>query len=66
MQDRQTAGIDLPVKMLAWDDADDAVWLTYNDPAWLAQRHGLGAASSAAVAALAAAMTAVSAAVGRP
>src|SRR5215469_12694269 len=28
MQDKQTAGIDLPVKALAWEDADRKVWLT--------------------------------------
>ena len=28
MQDRQTAGIDLPVKALAWEDADGRVWLS--------------------------------------
>jgi uncharacterized protein (DUF302 family) len=49
IQDRQTAGIDLPLKALAWEDADHKVWLTYNDAAWIAQRHGLGAASAAAV-----------------
>ena len=52
MQDRQTAGIDLPLKALAWEDADGAVWLTYADPRWLARRHGLGAASGGAVAAM--------------
>src|SRR5215469_7045519 len=36
MQDRQTAGIDLPLKALAWEDAEGAVWLTYSDPSWLA------------------------------
>jgi uncharacterized protein (DUF302 family) len=59
MQDRQTAGIDLPVKALAWEDAAGAVWLTYNDPRWLAGRHGLGAASAVAVAAIEAGMAAV-------
>jgi uncharacterized protein (DUF302 family) len=59
MQDRQTAGIDLPVKALAWEDAAGAVWLTYNDPRWLARRHGLGAASAGAVAAIEAGMAAV-------
>jgi uncharacterized protein (DUF302 family) len=39
MQANQTAGIDLPVKALAWEDADGAVWLTYNDAGWLADRH---------------------------
>jgi uncharacterized protein (DUF302 family) len=48
MQDRQTSGIDLPVKALAWQDADGKVWLAYNDATWLAERHGLGAASETA------------------
>ena len=37
----QTAGIDLPMKALAWQDADGQVWLSYNDPAYLAARHGI-------------------------
>jgi uncharacterized protein (DUF302 family) len=41
MQVRQTAGIDLPLKILVWRDEADAVWLGYNDPAWIARRHGL-------------------------
>jgi uncharacterized protein (DUF302 family) len=53
MQDRQTAGIDLPLKALAWQDADHKVWLTHNDAAWIAQRHGLGPASAQAVKAMA-------------
>ena len=36
----QTAGIDLPLKALAWQDAAGMVWLAYNDPASLASRHG--------------------------
>jgi uncharacterized protein (DUF302 family) len=36
-----TAGIDLPLKMLAWEDADGKVWLAYNDPRWIAERHGV-------------------------
>lgn len=51
MQDRQSAGIDLPLKALVWEAADGKVWLVYNDPAWIAQRHGLGAASAASAAA---------------
>ncbi len=42
MQDRQTVGLDLPAKMLAWQDADSRVWLTYTDAAWMGERHGLG------------------------
>lgn len=37
----QTAGIDLPMKALAWEDADGQVWLTYNDPGYIAARHGI-------------------------
>jgi uncharacterized protein (DUF302 family) len=40
MQSHQTLGIDLPLKVLAWEDASGKVWLSYNDPAWLAARHG--------------------------
>ena len=36
----QTAGIDLPLKALVWQDAQGQVWLGYNDPAFLARRHG--------------------------
>jgi uncharacterized protein (DUF302 family) len=39
MQAAQTIGIDLPLKALAWEDATGKVWLSYNDPAWLTDRH---------------------------
>jgi len=54
MQDAQTAGIDLPLRALAWEDADGRVWVTTNDTAWIAARHGLGEASAAAVSAVSA------------
>jgi len=41
MQAEQTIGIDLPLKALVWEDARGGVWIAYNDPAWLAVRHGL-------------------------
>jgi uncharacterized protein (DUF302 family) len=41
MQATQTIGIDLPLKALAWEDATGKVWLSYNDPAWLAGRHDI-------------------------
>jgi uncharacterized protein (DUF302 family) len=41
MQAAQTSGIDLPLKALAWEDATGKVRLSYNDPAWLADRHGI-------------------------
>lgn len=53
MQDRQIAGIDLPVKALAWEDETGRVWLSYNAAEWIAGRHGLGGASGQAVEALA-------------
>ncbi len=59
MQDRQSAGIDLPLKALVWQDADGKVWLGYNDPTWIAQRHGLGAASARAVEATGKALAAI-------
>ncbi len=42
MECAQTAGIDLPLKALAWEDASGQVWLGYNDPRFLAARHGAG------------------------
>ena len=36
-----TVAIDLPFKALAWEDADGKVWLGYNSPAWLKERHGI-------------------------
>ena len=38
---KQTAGIDLPLKALAWEDEKGQVWLTYNDPSYVAKRHGI-------------------------
>lgn len=43
-------GIDLPLKALAWQDADGKVWLAANDMATLRERHGLGAECDEAVA----------------
>lgn len=39
MECEQTAGIDLPLKALVWQDATGQVWLGYNDVAYLAKRH---------------------------
>jgi uncharacterized protein (DUF302 family) len=61
MQDRQSAGIDLPLKALIWQDAAGKVWLTYNDPAWIAQRHRLSAASAGAVEAMGKALAVIAA-----
>lgn len=45
MQSKPSIGIDLPLKVLVWKDAGGKVWLAYNEPHWLAGRHGLGAES---------------------
>jgi uncharacterized protein (DUF302 family) len=37
----QRFGIDLPLKVLVWQDKEDKVWLTYNDPHYLAERHAV-------------------------
>jgi uncharacterized protein (DUF302 family) len=33
--------IDLPLKILVWEDTDGRVWISYNSPAYLQARHGL-------------------------
>ena len=40
MQSVQTIGIDLPRQALVWQDTSGITWLSYNDPGWLAKRHG--------------------------
>jgi len=39
MTSEQTAAIDMPLKAIAWKDANGQVWLGYNDPAYIARRH---------------------------
>ena len=41
MQSVQTIGIDLPLKPLVWEDAAGKTWISYNEPNWIAQRHGI-------------------------
>jgi uncharacterized protein (DUF302 family) len=36
-----TLAIDLPLKILIWEDADGRSWLTYNSPDYLRTRHGV-------------------------
>jgi uncharacterized protein (DUF302 family) len=59
MQSAQTIAIDLPLKILVWQDATGATWLSYNDPSWLAKRHGVNADVEATVSALTTAVHAV-------
>jgi len=35
------AALDLPLKALVWEDDQERVWLSYNSPSFLAERHGL-------------------------
>jgi uncharacterized protein (DUF302 family) len=55
MECAQSVAIDLPLKALVWEDASGQVWIGYNDPAYLAQRHG--AAQCPAVAGLSKALS---------
>src|ERR1700761_2854064 len=43
MVERPTVGIDLPVKVLAWEDAAGQSWIAFNDPGYIIARHGLTA-----------------------
>jgi uncharacterized protein (DUF302 family) len=62
MQAAATVGIDLPLKLLVWRDASGETQVAYNDPTWLAKRHGLGDAVDGPVAAMAGALRAIVAA----
>ena len=41
MQASQTIGIDLPLKALVWQDEAGKTWLSYYEPKWIIERHGL-------------------------
>ena len=53
MHAAQMIGIDLPLKVLVWQDDARKTWLSYNDPAWLAQRHRLAANVASTIEAMA-------------
>jgi uncharacterized protein (DUF302 family) len=40
MQAAPSAAIDLPLKILVWEDGQQKVWISYNSPAYLQERHG--------------------------
>jgi uncharacterized protein (DUF302 family) len=46
MQSVQTVGIDLPLKALAWQDPAGKTWISYNEPKWIVQRHGVAGVES--------------------
>jgi uncharacterized protein (DUF302 family) len=66
MQSVQSIGIDLPLKMLVWEDAEGVTWVSYNDPAWLAHRHGLDDSTKATVSALTGALHSIATKAGAP
>lgn len=39
MLSNQSMGLDLPIRVAAWEDAEGTVWLAYNDPAYMTTRH---------------------------
>ena len=43
MAAQPSVGIDLPLKVLLWEDADGTSWVAYNDPGYITHRHGLPA-----------------------
>jgi uncharacterized protein (DUF302 family) len=45
-------GLDLPLKVLAWEDAEAQVWVAYNDPQYIVRRHGVEAALAGNLAAV--------------
>jgi uncharacterized protein (DUF302 family) len=38
-----SSALDLPLKILVWEDAGGKAWISYNSPAYLKERHGLPA-----------------------
>jgi uncharacterized protein (DUF302 family) len=46
MQASRTIALDLPLRVLVWQDAGRDTWLTYNDPRWLARRHAVHRAAA--------------------
>ena len=44
MNRHPSLAMDLPLKALVWESADDKVWLSYNSPEYLKERHSLEAA----------------------
>jgi uncharacterized protein (DUF302 family) len=57
MQLGQTIGIDLPLRILVWEDENGTTRIAHPDPRALAERHGLGAAARPATDAIAQGMT---------
>ena len=59
MQAAQIIGIDLPLRALVWQDDRGQTWLAYNDPIWLAKRHGADVGTGRVLTAMTEALAAV-------
>ena len=59
MQANQTMGIDLPLKVLVWQDTASRTWLTYNEPELLAKRHGVENGSERVISSMSLALVAL-------
>lgn len=66
MQAAQTTGIDLPLKVLVWQDAAGIVWIGTNDPEWIGHRHGLDDVTAPVRQAMRAALIAIATEAGAP
>ena len=47
MQENQTAGLELPMRVLAWEDEDGQTWLAYNSPQSIVETHNVSNAAEA-------------------
>lgn len=61
MQTSQLVGIELPLKVLVWEDAAGKTWLSYVDPTAMARRYSLSPETATAVGNLAGALKALTA-----
>lgn len=66
MQAVQTVGIDLPLKMLVWQDESGKTWVSWNDPHWLARRHGAEQRADATLETMTAALAALAGSASAP
>jgi uncharacterized protein (DUF302 family) len=52
MLSEPASGLDLPLKALVWEDADNKTWIAYNEPGYIVRRHALAPALTANLAAV--------------
>jgi uncharacterized protein (DUF302 family) len=52
MTAKPSIALDLPLKILVWEDDGGKVWLSYNAPSWVAERHHLPAENRTPLAAV--------------